>query len=345
MNLNYRVVESIIFLEFFLIIVVIFAAMATKMITYIKEKNNQLIRIHIKNYLNHLIEARRPFQSHHFPHNGRRIDLLLFILHEFDNQYDEGWSAIKLELIRTIILPLARKAAVKSNWALQFYAAQAFEIYAEKKDARLITRLIDTNVPIIRLAALQAALNYGSETAFKAIIDQIKNEPYLTQSIYLQAFTNASLATRPFITKQLKIASAPNIRLTCYRILLNYPVGQIDWDIYSDIYSKNKKITLAALRLIAYIEPYAALPLLIEQLKNNYWKAKVVALNALGYLPAQAVIPQIAACLHDKNWKVRLNAAQALKNLGEKGEQALISNKLAEEPIVLEVVRHVLKIL
>jgi hypothetical protein len=341
MNISYRIAEIILIFEFSLITLVIFLSIASKIISYIKEKNEQQIRDNIHNYLKLLTKANKQFDPQQFPRRWQRLKLLLFSLHELDIQKDH-WKKIKQDLIHSIILPLARKAARSHKWVSQFYAAQGFELYAGKEEDLLIAKLICSEVPLIRVAALRAALKCGSEIALNAIINQIQHQPYLTQSVYLQAFTEAPLTSKPFITRYLKSASSPSIRLTCYRILLNYLPSKIDWDITSDINSKNKAIKLVALKLLAYWSPLSAAPILAEQLKDEYWETKVVVLHALGYLPAQEIIPQIIECLQDSNWWVRLNAAQALKNLGEQGEHTLMSH---QDLKTLEVVRHVLNIL
>jgi hypothetical protein len=344
MDIKYKFVEYIVLLEYFLIIIIICAAIFSKLLTDMNNKNNQKITLIINKHLTNLIESNQLFDLQKFPPKGHRLDLLLFILSKFSAQSDHA-HLIKLELIRTVILPLARIAAHSSNWVSQFYAARSFELHAELDDELLIKRLINNKVPLVRIAALRATLKHGVEQASDDIISHIQNQPRLTQDIYIQAFNDASLSTWTFITKFLKTASSPSTRLTCYRILLNYPPQKIDWDITSDIYSGNKELKLGALRLMGHMKQKSAIPILVEQLQDNHWETKIVVLHALGYLPAQEFIPQIVECLYNENWWVKLHAAQALKNLGEKGEEALIFNQISIEPKTLEVVRHVLKIL
>ena len=278
--------------------------------------------------------------------NGIRLDILLFVIRDFDrNNEEQIWQTIRQALLSSVILPLARKATSNQYWVLQFYAAQSFELYAEKEDTLLITQLINSKSPIVRLAALYAALKHGSETAFDDIITQIQHQPQLTQSVYLQAFTHAPATTHTFIDKFLKIPGDHDLKITCYRILLSYPPIKIDWNIAADIHSDNESLKLAALKFIAYAEKESAIPILINLLQDSNWETKVVVLNALGYLKAENVIPDIVECLHDENWWVKLSAAQALKNLGDAGEHALTSDRVKVDPKAFEVVRHVLHML
>ena len=314
--MKYKIVVGIIILEFTLILLVILATFLSKLISYFKERKKTKIKIQIENYLKNLLETRSSFDIKNFSYAWRRLDILLFIINEYDQQYeDQLWKTIRIELICFIILPLARKAALNQNWILQFYAARSFELYAEEEDKALIAKLINNKVPVIRLAALHAAIKYGSEAAFDEVIEQIQDQPHLTQAVYIQAFANASPTTRIYVERFLKDSSNISTRLTCYRILLNYLPAKIDWDITADLHSENKDLKLAALRYITYVEKEKAIPILLEQLKQDCWESKVVALNALGYLQVEAVIPNIVQCLYDENWWVRLNAALALKNL------------------------------
>lgn len=324
--------------------IVVIASLLAKIINSSREHKKQELRIQITNYLKHLINSSDNFEKENFPEQWQRLDILLYIINDFDQQnLGKRWLAIRYELNRTIILPLARQAALSSSWILQFYAAQAFEIYSEKGDEIYIDALITSNIPAIRLAALHAAIIYGSKQALHDVIDQMRDQPLLTQAVFLQAFTNAPTITQPYIVDFLKQAKDIETRVTCYRILIDYPACKIDWDIQQDIDSSDLSLKLSSLRLFAYVEKEKAIPILINLLMDQNWQTKVVVLNIFNYLNAETVIPQIANCLHDENWWVRLSAAQTLKNSGQAGEDALTATHVKFDPKSLQVTRHVLR--
>lgn len=346
MTLHYKLVEAVISIEFVIIIGVLIATTISRIMDFLKEKRKNKLKKQIEKYLKFLIENSENFDVKKIPSRWKKLNILLFIVKEFDQNIDDTvWQIIRMQLIRYIILPLARKAALRRNWISKLYAAQSFELYAEKIDNELITKLVLDKTPIVRLTAARAAVKYGLKTAFESIIQNIGTQPRLTQALYLQVFNNAPPATRVYIEDILNKSATLPIRLTCYRILLNYPSGEISKDVLTDINSTNLNLKLAAIRLLAWSAQESSIPLLIEQLKDKHWETKVVVLHILGYARAEEAAQKIAECLHDENWWVRLSSAQALKNLGKRGEEALISEQVIIDEKAFEVVRHVLNTL
>ena len=66
MNMQYKIVVSIIILEISLIIVVVLATLLFKLFGYIKEYNKQQISMHIEHYIKKLIESHAPFEKKRF---------------------------------------------------------------------------------------------------------------------------------------------------------------------------------------------------------------------------------------------------------------------------------------
>jgi HEAT repeat protein len=347
MNTKYWIVIVIIIIQFTLITLMIIASLTSKAILTLRNSAKAKAKLKIEKYLLELIDQNKHFSNETFPHKWQRLSILLHVIKKLDAQVvDPAWQSIRANLLSTIILPLARQKTEVNSWTNQFYAAQAFELYAEESDQEMITTLINSQVPVVRLAALRAAILYGSEQAFSDLIHEMQDQSPLNQSIYIQAFANAPHNTRVYIENILNASSDIKTRLTCYRILLSYPPQQMNWlgnaDIHSDIFT----IKLAALRLLAYTQKEEAIPVLLEELNDKNWEVKVVVLNALSNLNVTENIPEIAKCLHDQNWWVSLTAATALKNMGEEGEQALGNiSETTIDPKAFAVVRHVLHLL
>jgi hypothetical protein len=321
-------------IEFSLIILIIIITYVMKMVYYFKAKNTHTMTTKIQLFLNEKTLLNEQITNQSFNKRWKNIAILTPIVRHLDrNLIQNKWARIRINFIRNIILPLARRAATKKDWIMRYYAAESFSLYSENGDEPTILSLLNDTVPLVSYTAANAAITYGSEAAITLIIVKMAQESWLTQSLYIQAFDNVSYATCYIVMNQLKNSKDPAIKATCYNILLKYPRIQVDWDINTDIQSANMLLMLAALRFIAHSQWRLALPILVNLLNDSNWQVKVVTLSCLKDLNAVDAIPQIIARLTDSNWWVRVAAAQALKSFGEPGEAALKSLNMSVETI------------
>src|SRR3990167_5818867 len=258
------------------------------MIIYRKKETEAVIRGEIKYFfLRRLLGYKGTIDSD-FLKRWRRLDIIFPLLQEIDaeNQTKE-WLHLKRKILKEIILPLARKAAVSRDWALRFFSAQSFSLYSEKSDAELIIKLINDPVPLVVIHVIKAALA-SSEEIIQALIQHISKERRFTQTIYLQAFDSLREDKLSMITLVLKNAEDPYMRTTCYRIFLYAKLKKMSWDMTKDLNSENLELKLAAIRFFSYHEKSQAIALLVSLLHDEKWEVRMVALSCLESLFAKS---------------------------------------------------------
>ena len=194
-------------------------------------------------------------------------------------------------------------------------------------------KLVKDPVPLVHLYAAKAALINHSDAAINYMITRLAAESWANQSINLHAFDNIENNTRTYFEKKLESTIKPDVRAVIYEIMLRYPSAPIKWDISSDIHSDNEKLKIASIKFISYVDRDAAIPFLIDLLKDPHWEVRLISLHRLSMLNAKQAISQIIPCLKDPDWWVKISAAEALKNMGEEGERALQSQDLTLDKI------------
>lgn len=234
------------------------------------------------------------------------------------------------------------KPLLGGDWAQRFFAAQSFGLVYEEKDEANLIKLVQDKNPLIRLNALSAAIARGSKSSIQLLIDEISYSSWLTQSMYLKAFSKASPYTREYVIERLKESTEPNVRSTCYNILLKYPEAEVDWDINQDIHSTNVKLKLAAIRYLCYVDRENGTPFLLQALNDESWQVRAVAIYIINNLRYRNAIPDIQHCLDDSNPWVRLYAGETLKNLQQEGFGIVRTRDIHEESAVFDVALQLL---
>lgn len=345
MNVGYRFAEIVIVVEFSLVAIIILATYLLKFFYSLRARRRAKITADVDHFLTEKISKKRAFKSKDFLNKWKKIDILIPVINKFDkNVNSAAWHDLRLTLVHSVILPLARKAAMKKNWVMRFFAAEAFRLANEIDDEKYIVKLSKDSIPLVYLNALSAALKSKSKSALDVIITRMSDERGLTQSTYLQAFDNASATTRSMIEQHLQSTNEPYTRATCYKILLKYSAEKINWNIKSDIESSNLELRLAALRFLAHNEGKSSIPTLRHHLKDQQWEVRIAAIHCLGDLHAIEAISEIALCLRDPEWWVRINAGQALKNLGKEGIEVLKAQDPNVDKFAFETAQHVLAV-
>ncbi|HEX2548490.1 MAG TPA: HEAT repeat domain-containing protein [Gammaproteobacteria bacterium] len=343
MNLVYVLAKYTVIMEFSLIVVIILLNYFLITIEYYKNKHKEKLTLQISNYFAQLIPLNASPTNYPFQKKWERIDIIVPVLYKFERLVqDESWEEARLQLIRSILLPLARKATKSKNWVQRFFAAESFGLVYEEKDEKHLIKLVQDTNPLIRLNALSAAIMRGSKSAVQLLITEIAATSWLTQSMYLQAFLKAPEYTRNFIIERLSEVSDPNVRATCYNILLRYPDVKVDWNIEEDLQANNIKLKISAIRYVCYVDKDKGIPLLLALLSHDNWQARTVALYILNNLRYTEAIPDIEACLNDPNEWVRLYAEETLKNLQQKGLGIVRTRDINEERAMFDVALQVL---
>jgi hypothetical protein len=335
MSIGYHFAENVIIIEFSLVALIVVTTFVLKVYSYFSNKRKKKTIAYIKNYLNKVTLKHQKFKSYDFKSSWRKIDILLQIVDEFDlSNVAHQWLDIRTEFISTIIFPLAKKAALSRQWVSRFYAARAFSLIQEKGNDKLIEKLVNDGVPLINLYAGKAALINHCDPAINSMIKRMASEAWLAESLDLRAFDKIEDTNRDYFDKKLESSQNPDVRAVCYEIMLRYPPAPIKGGILlSDLQSGDVKLKISAIKFISYVDRDAAIPVLVDLLKDPSWLVRLISLHRLSMLNAKQAIPQIVVCLKDSDWWVKISAAEALKNMGEEGERALKSHDLTLDKI------------
>lgn len=342
----HKIAEYTVIIEFLSIVILVLFTYIMKVFYFFNFKKADETSEKVANYFATMIPEDTLLFLKSFPKAWKQIDIILPIVLQFEKLIDDAsWQDKKMQMIRSIILPLARENAFNSNWDLRFYAAETFSLISDPEDEKIIQKLANDPVRLVYLSAVKAAWVAKSETALNIIITRMSQEPRISQTSYLQAFDNVTSSTRPIIIKRLLSTTEEEVKITCYRILLKYPPEPIEWDVNADLASDNILLKIIIMRVLTHTHNPMTIPLLKESLKDKHWEVKAVSLHCMNTFQDENLIPDIAACLADPNHWVRFTAIQALANLGAKGEQELQSRNLTADPVMVNATQYVLNAL
>jgi len=343
LGLAKEIIETTIIIEILLILLIILFTYFAKLAIYWREKRKQKLTAEIENHFQQLLNSKQPLSSKKFPRRWKKIQILFPTFVKFDqaNKNNPAWDNLRKEILQTILLPLARKRAYSRRWIIRFFACETLGMAAEKSDEKIITRLVKDRIPLIYMHAITAAVKSGSETAIATVTARMSKMSWLTQSMYLEPFKQASGDVRQIVEKQLTSSTDPNIRAQCYKILKNFPPVKPTWDINKDLQAKEFELRLSALKYLAHVDSEAAIPILQQKLKDEHWEVRLVAVHRLGRMKVQNAMTQLADCLNDPEWWVKISAAQALKGMGAEGEKLLKERAPELESIPFDATNHV----
>lgn len=337
-------IETIILVEFSLIIIITLATYLVKGWYVIKERKRNSTIEQINAYLSKLVTFKENFNWREFPGKYRNLEYLLASIHHLDSSVkDPAWPKIRQDLVQAVVLPLARDAANSNSWEMRFLAVQAMEHYSEPEDEKLLVKLVNDKIPLVSINAITPALKFGSEHSVNDVITQMAKERPITQSIYLKVLEGAPVNLKGVVENRLETSKDPYIRATCYRILTKFATSQVKQaDVLSDMKSNNVELKIAAAKYFAHAEKENSISALTELLQSDLWQVRTVTLNILGSLKSTSVIETLSHYLKDSNWWVRLSAAQSLKGLGEPGKAVLKAQDAKEDKFAFDVANHVL---
>lgn len=343
MDLLQTIAQAFIIIEFILIALIVVAAYLLKALFYFRGRLRLQYISQIEAYFKDLLAQNKSYKPEQFKQGWHQIELIVPILNKLTAEHNStAWKRILHEFCHLTLLPLGRLSANHENWALRFYAAQAFGLYSERCDDDTIIYLLNDPIPLVFYASLHPALLSHSERCINAIISRLSRENWITKSLFLQAFENAPTTTRFIVERYLMQAVEPQVRATCYNILLEFPMGKIRWDMKNDLGSKFINLKLSSLKYLAHVDKKGSIPILINLLHDPLWEVRTVCVRLLGELKAIEAIPSLAQCLSDQDWWVRLAAAQSLHGFGQKGDAILQAQDNTIHPDAYRVAHHVL---
>jgi hypothetical protein len=323
----------IIFIEFFLISVIVLMTILLKILYFFQKKYDKVISKIIKYMLLRLIYKHENFYRIMYPISWARLYLLIPIIIELDTERTEAsWRNVKDKLIKEIVLPRAKVVAKNFDIRDRVLAAEAF-IYLKNPDPlyeQCLLNLIKDDVPIVSLVAIYAGFKYGTEEMINEIIICFSKQSWLYYSSNLNIFKNYIEDKNHFIVKKMKDETDLDVRAVCYDILTQCEKIKITWDIRKDVLSENFSLRICALKFLTQYEREKAIPLLINSLDDPVLEVKLVAVHRLRYLKAIESIPYLKKKLLDPDLFVRLSAAKALISLGLDKKE--LANMLSIDP-------------
>jgi hypothetical protein len=348
MHINPIFLETIIFIEICLTVFIIIMTYVLKLIYTLREKNRQILMREVENYFNKLIAEKNIVDLSKFENKWKRLDIIMPAYPKLNNNFENNletknnWIIIKENFLKSIVIPLAKKNAMKRSWIERCYAAEAMIVLTDRIEEKYLIKLIEDKIPVIYLNAVNAAITQRSEIAIGLIIKLMSHKRKMSQANFLQAFDDPPDETRLIVEKFLIISEDIYERATCYTILLKYPEKKLTWNIDSDIHSNNKELKMAALRYLTFADKEAAFSAAIQLLEDQAWEVRVAAIHTLGALNKDSALSNLTKGLHDPIWWVRINAAQVLFKLGEKGIEILKSQDPAVDKFSYDVAKQVL---
>lgn len=122
----------------------------------------------------------------------------------------------------------------------------------------------------------------------------------------------------------LRITAASDLLLTCMS------------DLDPEIRVKSVKAA-AAVGDPRFLEPFHAL------LDDHRWEVRCQAAKGLSLFGSPSSVPRLTAALRDRHWWVRFYAATALAEVGDGGEEALVTALQDEDPSVQDMARYLLE--
>src|SRR5579862_1026935 len=237
LGLRRELIETVVIVEFFLIIAMIVSTYLFKYVGYVREKRKQKLIGIIENHLTSLISSNQPLNVKKFRRRWKKIQILYPMLVKFDKTYSNtpAWQKLRQDFLQLILLPLARRRAYSRRWAIRFFSCETLGIASEAQDEKIILKLLKDRIPLVYLHAISTAIKAKSEAAINAIIARTAKMSWLTQAMYLEPFEHAPIEIRAFVERRLISASEPIIRAECYKILRKFPPVEISWDINKDL--------------------------------------------------------------------------------------------------------------
>jgi hypothetical protein len=343
MVVPFAFLENVILVEIALVIFIIILAYVLKYYFYLKTKKEKRIIDSMEQSIVSAVASQTPLSESAFPKSWRRLDLILPLFFKLDSTINSSyWLEMKATMVRTILLPIARKKFNSRLWMNRLHSAQCFELGMEDQDEIIVSTLLEDKIPLVHLHAAIAAIKFSSVTLINLIINAMAKKRRLSQTVYLKVFDMAAPHSKQFISDRMNTENDPFIRSTCYKILSNYKDTATPMDTSADIHSNNMELRLAAIRYTAYADKSNAVPLLVSLLSDPHWEVRAASNRLLGELNATQAIDEISNCLKDQVWWVRVNAATTLKNFGEIGIKVLNEQDPKSDLYAYETAMHVL---
>jgi hypothetical protein len=306
-------------------------------VTQMQEKLTQmLIRI---------ISQRRDNQPAPLPAKYNSPAPWLTVIEDFDLRLsDPLWLSIKQGLMESYLLPFARKSARSRSWEKRAWAARAFSLQCSPGDEQHIRYLLYDKMPLVRLLAIPAAIQIGSEGMVRDLLVLMSRTARFTNYAYRDALVRADRTVYLQVREQLAATTDRALRIACLDVLSNRTDLKLLDLIEPDLSSADLQLRIEATRTLGHYPGTYSEEWLGKLIRDPEWQVRTTAAAAMGGLHSEPLIPCLLAALSDPIWWVRLNAALALVQYGERGYSALRALDLEVDRYAYEIAQYVLRL-
>lgn len=331
-------------LQVFLIFMLVFSIYIYKIYINRRNKKKNKIALKIDSLFNQYIKQHTEITPADF--KLFRYDLidLLSIIKRFDVQYktNSDWQKNKNHLMKSFLLPKARKNATKRSWYKRYIATQIFQVFFEKKDLTVIKQLIADQVPLIALNATKIAATTPSAAIIEQLITSFSANRILQNALFIQAIELTPPALL-LVAKHLNHEKDLYSRVFCYQLLNNHPeVCPEEKQIQKDINSKNLDLQIAALTFYCSTKPKNLTSFFAEKIQDERWEIRARIAKLIGMSGDTSVCQLLGNVLRDPNWWVRINAAESLYQLGSEGIAILKQQNPEDDRFAYDAAERVL---
>jgi len=241
----------------------------------------------------------------------------------------------KKEIITKHLLEIARPYVNSSNWLHRYFLLECYKVVIEPEDKENIIILINDDVDIVNLNAMNLYYFFDDEEVCQVVFDKLNKLSYAGQEIHIPQLPKCN-AFYNVLKKNLVKSSDLKQKYLCYNLLKHLGTPAEFYDLaladlkdiesitdFATLGDDYMNCSLAAIEVMAYADPDKAKKLLLKLLKHKNWLVRNKVIHALGKLMLPGTAKEIAQHLADPEYWVRVNASKELLNFGDEGHNVL----------------------
>lgn len=240
--------------------------------------------------------------------------LLLEVLETFNLRFSgEEWDLLKKTLCAKFLLPQARKWASKHAWIKRNLAARVFALSPLKQDEKQIIDLIDDNNFLVASIASSAGIKLQSAIGIRKILKKIAVSNGYEHFFYADLLSQGSsdifniIADTSSKNHKLHLALLDILALETTQIPLKF--------LSKDLKSHDVEIKKAALKVACRNPQDEWHEILLKDMQNECDDIRKLAADCLSNYPEKKSIKALVNGLFDENFNVKLASARSLKLL------------------------------
>ncbi len=218
------------------------------------------------------------------------------------------------------------RALDKANKWGKAYAAHFSGLMEYKQTKAKLKNLVNDKSPVVCYNAFEAFNRFGSKKELSQIIQNIIKNKNISIIKIIEILSDHGTASNPILIKML---GDPEIDSLGKRLIVDILSFSSAIESSKAIFKLAKKtddieLKIGCIKAIGSFEDPENASFFIENLNSENWVIRSVSARALGKIGEESAIPVLKNILYsDKNFWVRLYSAFALKQMHEKGLEAL----------------------